>query len=123
MKLKDSKESKMQKLRRPTKVNIMGTTYTIRYCKKPSDVDIHKYNSYWGQIDFWTRTIRIYDNGRQDADLWKTIIHEVLHGIAQAYNISQLCGERNHSALDTLASAIADTFMRNNWLAVKRKDA
>lgn len=66
---------------KPKQLKILDTTYTIEYLDKPSDVDSHKTESLWGQIGHWTRTIRIYDNGRSSEDIWRTIWHEVLHGI------------------------------------------
>jgi len=54
---------------KPNKVNILGIEYSITYLDKPSDVDIYKRESLWGQIDYWTRTIRIYDNGRPEEDI------------------------------------------------------
>ena len=43
---------------KPTNVNILGVDYTIEYTDRPSDVDMYKRESLWGQVDFWTRTIR-----------------------------------------------------------------
>lgn len=100
---------------KPTQVNILGTTYSIEYCDKPSDVDVHKREAMWGQIDPWTRTIRIY-NWEQEIDIWKTVIHEVLHGIAEQYGLPFLNDDENHNELDALSGALADTFTRNGWL-------
>lgn len=104
-------------MKAPDSVVILGKRYAIDYCEKPSDVDVFHRESLWGQIDFWTRTIRIYDGGnRQSEDLWHTIFHEVLHGIAEELKIKQLIGEANHDALDLLALAIADVLFRNGWM-------
>ena len=46
----------------PNKVNILGVEYKIFYFDKPSEVYIYKRESFWGQIDYWTRTIRVYKN-------------------------------------------------------------
>jgi len=101
---------------KPETVNILGKVYKIEYVDKPSDVDIYKRESLWGQIDFWTRTIRIYDNGRTDADLWETLIHEVLHGIASELNLSSLEKDENHDELDCLGIALTDVLFRNGWI-------
>ena len=53
-------------MKRPKQVNILGLSHELIYVDKPSDVDIYKRESLWGQIDYWTRTIRIYDHGRLD---------------------------------------------------------
>jgi len=106
---------------KPSKVNILGIEYSIEYVNSPSDVDIHKRESAWGQIDYWTRSIRIYDNGHQDADIWQTIFHEVLHGIACHLKIEALgkgdaIDPRKHDDLDLLALALVDTLFRNGWM-------
>ena len=102
---------------KPSEVTILGVTYKIEYVEKPSDVDIFRREALWGQIDYWTRTIRIYDNGRQLEDVWQTIIHEVLHGIAEGFKL-ELKEKDRHEELDLLAAAITDTLFRNNGLKV-----
>jgi hypothetical protein len=101
---------------KPTSVIVLGKTYTIEYMDNPSLVDLYKRESCWGQIDYWTRSIRVYDNGRSQEDLWHTIIHEMLHAIAQGLHMSILTVESNHEDLDLLALALTDTFFRNGWI-------
>lgn len=102
---------------KPEKVNILGVPYTIEYVDKPSDVDIHKRYSYFGQIDYWTRTIRIYDGGRPTEDIWVTIIHEVLHGLSDELKLI-LKEDEHHDDLGVLAMAITDVLFRNGWINV-----
>lgn len=101
---------------RPSSVIILGITYQIEYHDKPSEVDIFKRSSLWGQIDFWTRTIRIYDNGRSIEDLWKTILHEVLHGIVAELNIKALDGDDREDDIDMLSLALMNVMFNNRWL-------
>jgi len=101
---------------KPTEINILGIQYRVEYMDKPSDVDIYKRESLWGQIDYWTRTIRIYDNGRQQEDIWQTVLHEVLHGIAEALKLSVLGNADYHDELDLLALALVDVLFRNGWM-------
>jgi len=101
---------------RPQRVNILGITYSIEYVDKPSDVDIYKRESLWGQIDYWTRSIRVYANGRADEDVWETIWHEILHGIVEALKIKSLQSDDSHDDLDLLALAITDVLFRNSWI-------
>ena len=103
---------------KPASVNILGITYSITYVDKPSDVDIYKRESLWGQIDYWTRTIRIYDQDRTTADILQTILHEVLHGIAQDLKLKSLdySDEQKHDDLDILALALSDFLVRNEWI-------
>jgi len=108
-------------LKRPKQVNILGVSYELIYVDKPSDVDIHKRESLWGQIDYY-RTIRIYDHGRSEEDLWETILHEILHGIAQALHLKELKGEKNHDQLDLLSLALTDVLFRNKWFEKAQTD-
>ena len=98
----------------PASVVILGIPYTITYVKTPSEVDIYKRKSLWGQIDYWTRTIRVYDNDLSVNDIWETIIHETLHGIAEALHLESLQGDEDD--LGILALGLTDTLIRNGWL-------
>lgn len=101
---------------KPEKVNIMGIEYSITYVDIPSEVDIHKRESLFGQIDYWTDTIRIYDNGRPIEDIWHSIFHELLEGFACELHLKELSKPENHDELDILALAMADTLFRNDWM-------
>lgn len=100
---------------KPDSVNIHGIVYSIEYVDKPSDVDIHGRETLWGQIDYWTRTIRVYAKDRPNQDVWRTIMHEVLHGICGQMNLDEL--NKDENAIDLLALSLIDTFFRNNWLS------
>lgn len=101
-------------MRLPENVNILGVDYKIEYVDKPSDVDIYKQTSLWGQIDFWTRTIRIYKNERPLEDIWGTILHEIIHGISEALHLKNVDDENDTA--DLLGMALADLLIRNKWL-------
>lgn len=103
----------------PTKINILGVEYEIIYVDKPSEVDIYQRQSLWGQIDFWTRTIRIYENGRQVTDLWQSLMHEIIHGISQQLKIEVLNGDANEKYVDLLATGLVDTLFRNRLISGK----
>ena len=98
---------------RPKNINILGVVYKVTYVDKPSDVDIYKRESLWGQIDYWTRTIRIYDNDRPGEDVWHAIFHEIIHGIQVALNIKSLKDAEDD--IDVLSLALADVIFRNGW--------
>ena len=100
----------------PAAINILGSVYSVEYVDNPSEVDIFKREAVWGQIDYWTRTIRIFARDFAQSDIWKSIIHEVLHGIGQELKITMLQNQDNHDELDVLAVALVDTFIRNDWL-------
>lgn len=100
----------------PKKVNILGKKYAIKYVDNPAEVDIYKRKSLWGQIDFWTRTIRVYAANRSPVDLFQTILHEILHGIAEDLHLKALTNDDNHDELDILATALSDVLVRNGWI-------
>jgi len=92
----------------PKTVKIVDVVYTIEYCDKPSDVDIFKRDSLWGQIDFWTRTIRIFK--RHDStvqDVMHCIVHEILHGIVNQLRIDQISKHADEEKIiDLLATGL-----------------
>lgn len=101
---------------RPEWVNILGLDYQIIYCTAASEVDIQGREACEGQIDFWTRTIRIYDDGaRAEQDILRTLLHEVIHGIAEELKL-KLSQDNQHDDLDRLSLALADMLTRNGWL-------
>ena len=103
--------------RRPQSVNICGVDYKIIYVDKPSDVDIFKRATLWGQHDAWTRTIRVFDNRRPDEDILQTLIHEIFHAIESMLHLKLTSpDDEDHNDLDILALALVDTFMRNGWI-------
>ena len=105
----------------PDAVNILGIQYSIEYVDNPADVDLYKRKSLWGQIDYWTRTIRVYRNQRPIEDVWQTILHEVLHGVAEALHIKGLSGDDpDEDAIDLIAVALGDILIRNGWLVVEQ---
>ena len=101
---------------KPTSVNILGCNYSIEYVDNPSNVDIYKRESLWGQIDFWTRTIRIYDKDLSVEDVWQTLLHEIIHGICEQLHLRKFKDKDNHDDLDLLALALMDVFFRNGWM-------
>jgi hypothetical protein len=102
---------------KPNKVSILGIDYEIIYVDKPSDVDIYKRESLWGQIDYWTRVIRIYDKDRSEDDIWCTIWHEILHGVVERLHIKAFANyKETHDDIDLLALAISDILFRNDWI-------
>jgi hypothetical protein len=100
----------------PKAVNILGVEYTITYVDNPAEVDMYKRDSLWGQIDYWTRTIRIYAKDRTPSDIWESLLHEVLHGIGVSLHMKILEDKDNHDQLDILALALTDTLFRNGWV-------
>lgn len=102
----------------PDKIKIIDTVYAIEYVEKPSDVDIFRRESLWGQIDYWTRTIRVYRNVRCESDIWQTLWHEIIHAICEKLHIATTDGKLNdnETVIDLLATAINAVLLDNDWL-------
>lgn len=110
------REDKPSTLGKPTSVIIFGKTYKIEYVDNPAEVDIHKRQSLWGQIDYWTHTIRIYDNGRSVDGVFESLVHEVLHALDNELHLKIDDKSDHHEILTRLAGGLADTLVRNGWV-------
>lgn len=101
------------KKKRLNKINILGTIYKIKYFSKPSDVDHNGRNACFGQVDFWTRTIRLYDKQTKE-ELFQTLMHEVIHAITYHLHIDDITkSPREETIVDLLATGLKDVFTRN----------
>ena len=100
----------------PDSVTIFGKRYSIEYKDNPAEVDLYRRQSFWGQVDYWTHSIRIYaPDGFSGVEILDALIHEMLHAIAVELKLD-LGKDENHDELGLLAMALADTFSRNGWL-------
>ena len=106
----------MKRSDRPDEIVILGVPYAVAYVDKPSEVDIHKRKQAWGQVDYWTRTIRIYDNDVPDEDVWHSILHEVFHAIVECLHLRSLEDDSAHDDVDLLSLALVDVLVRNGWM-------
>lgn len=108
----------------PNVVNIAGVPHTVTYCDKPSEVDVFKRESLWGQLDPWTKTIRIYKNGNPYASVLKIILHEMLHAYGCEWNIehfysrgaSQEQREIVEQNTESTVNIFFDMLERNSWM-------
>lgn len=111
----------MQNLK-PKELKILGVTYSVEYVDNPAEVDIFKRESLWGQIDYWTRSIRIYDKNSSIEDIWHNIIHEALHGMIAELHLETYFTKSNsyhdqaHRDLDRLSLAVRDFLFSNGIL-------
>ena len=104
---------------RPTRVNVLGIEYSIEYKDKPSEVDFNERESCWGQLDHWKRSIRVYDaGGRSAVDLLGVVMHELLHALEEELHLGLFDwhDDKKHQAMDVLAKAVIDSFVRSGWL-------
>ena len=103
---------------RPDTVVVLGKPYAITYVDKPSEVDIFKRQALWGQIDYWTRTIRIYGKPPEN-DICDVLLHEILHGIVDELSLrDDLQAGKEEHLVGLLAMALADVLERNGWLRI-----
>ena len=108
-------------MKKPKSVNIFGKEYSITYVDNPAEVDLYKRKSLWGQIDYWTRTIRVYDNNRNPTDIFETIIHEILHAIdsEMCLNLFSSDKDKDHEKLEIVSVSLADVLTRNGWVKIE----
>lgn len=109
---------------RPTSIVILGHKYEISYLENVADVDIYRREALFGQMDPWTRTIRIYVKDRKETDIIQTLIHEILHGIEDVLKLKCFKDDRGNESeeLDLLASGLMDTLLRNHLLWFDSED-
>lgn len=112
----------------PISVNVGGIIYKIIYTDKSSDTDVEGRQAIWGQIDYWTRTIRILQKNRTKDDILHTLFHEIIHAISQEYqlgleekeiNIKNKGDDSESSFIDVFSLILFDTLTRNNFLKFK----
>lgn len=99
------------------KITIVGIPYNVLYFDNPADVDPRKRESYWGLIDFWAHDIRVYKpDGQCIEQTTQTILHEILHGVAENMNIKCLKSDDNHDDLDMIATGLNQVLRENQDL-------
>lgn len=105
----------------PNRIKIIDLIYTVEYVDKPSDVDIHRRSSLWGQCDFWTRTIRVYRNDRSESDIWQTLWHEIVHAICEKLHLEAKEGDLGdqENIVDLLATGINAVLQDNGFVRTK----
>ena len=92
----------------PKKINIGGIIYDVEFVKKADD-ELNKFNLY-GNIDFVDCKIKIAD-GINNQMKEVTLIHEVLHGIAQNYSM-----DFKEDEIERLSNGIYQVLKENNLL-------
>lgn len=106
---------------RPKSVNIFSIPFSITYVACELDVDAEKRRELWGQIDYHTQSIRIYDNGGKlsESDILSTILEEVMHGVSCKLKLDCFESEVGHKELTALCQGLADVFLRNGWIKTR----
>lgn len=119
---------KKDNMKFPNKLIVGGITYKVLYVDKASDTDAEGRQAIWGQIDYWTRTIRIYQKNRTQEDIYHTLFHEIIHAISQQYQLNleekeltlnEKGDDSESSFVDIFSLILYDTLQRNGWLRFK----
>ena len=87
-----------EKVSAPNNVDILGINYEIEEVECVSKEELRK-----GQINFLTNTILI-DSTMTEQNNNITLIPEIIHGIAEALGMSDLCEDENR--VQALATAL-----------------
>jgi hypothetical protein len=96
----------------PEEVVILGNHYKVIKCEDMLDVDPRNRTTMFGNIDLYTRTIRLLVNeDRTEFDTFQTLLHEMIHGIANELSLGM-----DEATTDILATVLLDTFMRNGFI-------
>jgi len=107
----------------PKTLNICGFKYKIEYTTDTIKTDIFKRDSIYGQIDYVTRTMRIYIGDKkqlQKTEIINTILHEMIHGITtQNPLLEKMLGKDEELFTSTFALLLTDTLIRNNLINIK----
>ncbi len=108
-------------LRYPAKLKLLDIEYQIAYVDTPSEVDLDRRDSMWGQTDYWSRSIRILVNdGMLPADVWNSIWHETLHALCDHLKLraeSEGLIGGDETLVNLLAVGINTIVRDNGWLA------
>lgn len=110
----------------PKKLNIMGKIYKVQYVHDMVQVDVDKRCALWGQVDYYSRTIRIWKGNkkwpRQKADMLETLLHEIIHALLQdnklVMNLIKLEDKNKEEFVDNMANLLSDTLLRNDLIKI-----
>jgi len=99
----------------PAQIKMLDIVYAVSYVDKPSDVDSQKRQSLFGQVDYWTRSIRVYANDRSESDIRQTLWHELIHALCEKLHIETKEDKLmdDEQAIDLLATGI-NTLLQDN---------
>lgn len=101
----------------PKKIKIGGHEYDVIFPYNFKEID-----SYLGLHDLLARKIYISEvdysgNIRKDSDIYKTLLHEILHGIDSVYLKDRLAEEDDHEKIiDSLADGLLQVLTDANLL-------
>src|SRR3972149_4241215 len=100
-------------LKRLKKINILGIEYGVTYCETMKEVDVDGKDALLGQIEYWTRKIRLYEKDRTPEDIMITLLHEIFHAIDYDLKLDLFIGKKGEATIDRLIVPFTDTLVRN----------
>jgi len=113
---RSAKRRKMRRKYRPRRVDILGKTYSVTYCRAQRGVNPRNLEEECRAfIDMESGAIRVFDGGRTFAGMLGDIHHEILHAIADEMG-GPLADDKYHDDLNRYATVLADVIVRNGWL-------
>lgn len=109
---------KSLKNRFPKELSIMSSTWKVTYLDDIYDVAEaagDRQDPIFGLCDFVKREITIYVGGRDIVDIWKTLVHEILHALSDSLALHSFMKSKDHEQIvDALAAGLVDTVVRND---------
>lgn len=94
------------------KVNVGERTYDIEYTE--FDEIWKDRNDIGGVIYYLINNIKIRDDSdKSKRDLFRTLLHEIIHAVELEWNLTCFEGENNHKQLCILSHCLADVLIDN----------
>lgn len=98
----------------PDHLVILGIPYRLVPCDDPVQADVYRRYPVFGQVDFASRTVRVYVGDRPAQDVLRTVLHESLHAIMEQLHLPD--PDDGDDRLDCLALALVNLLQQNPWL-------
>lgn len=102
----------------PTELMILSSTWKVTYLDNAYDVgDLagNREDPVFGLCDYVRREITVYVGGRDIVDIWKTLMHEILHALSDSLALHGFMKSKDHEqTIDALSNGLVDTIVRND---------
>lgn len=111
---KVQKQTSLREL--PDGIDLFSTKWDIVYIDTPYEVGDARSTTQplFGECNLIDRRIEIYAGDRSIPDIWKTLIHEILHAIANELGMEELENLNSYEAVvDGLATGLVDMIYKN----------
>jgi len=102
-------------MKKPESVNILSREYKVTYLDSIEKVNTEGRDQAFGMANFHEHTIRLFEGKMVKQEVMSTLMHEIIEIISKDLELC-LCAPENHKDLNTLATVLVDTFIRNGWI-------